>query len=287
MIVTHSPTLGGMEVQELTASKTRKSDRISISIGIQVSGTDLAGQHFSDVVQTVMVSRNGCCLLSKRSLAPGQKIYLQRMGSREEAVGRVVGQTGICSDGNLYGVEVLNPVENFWGIRFPPQKELEKGAVRVLLKCTACQNCEEAALNEVDLSVFQISHRLTRKCQACSANTVWEPVPDKTGPEGAQTLFPAAGQKSDKRKYSRINMKTVACVGPPGPRAEIVDVVNISRGGICFRSSRIYPEDTWVQVAVPFTPGAANISVAGRIVRYRKMNNALTEYGVEYVKGQD
>src|ERR1035438_9418544 len=76
----------------------------------------------------------------------------QRMGSGEEAVGRVVGQTGIRSEGNLYGVEVLEQGDNFWGIRFPQQKELEQSPVRVLLKCSACQNCEVTALNEVDLT---------------------------------------------------------------------------------------------------------------------------------------
>ena len=269
----------GMAAQPATASTTRKGDRISISISVQISCADLTGEHFSEVVQTVNVSRNGCCLLLKRSLSLGQKIHLQRMGSREEAVGRVVGQTGICAEGNLYGIEVLNPGENFWGIRFPKQKELEEGTVRVLLKCSACQTCEEAALNEVDLSVFQITHRLTRKCQACSANTMWETVPHETEADGTKN-----GKKPDKRKYARISMKTAACIGPPGPRADVVDVVNVSRGGVCFHSSRTYGVDTWVQVAVPYTPGAANIFVAGRIVRSRKLDGTLTEYGVEYAK---
>jgi len=267
-----------------TVSTTRKGDRISISISVQISCTDLTGEHFTDVVQTVNVSRNGCCLLLKRSLTIGQKIYLQRIGSHEEAPGRVVGQTGICSEGNLYGIEVLNPAENFWGIRFPKQKELEEGTVRVLLKCSVCQNCEEAALNEVDLSVFHITHRLTRKCQACSTNTVWETVLHKTEVGGAQNDLLAAGKTPNRRKYARISMKTVACVGQPDPRADVVDVVNVSRRGVCFHTSRIYGQDTWVQIAVPYTPGAANIFVAGHIVRSRKMDNALTEYGVEYTK---
>jgi hypothetical protein len=62
-------------------------------------------------------------------------------------------------------------------------------------------------------------------------------------------------------------------------------VVNVSRGGVCFHSSRIYAQDTWIQIAVPYTPGAANIFVAGRIVRCRKLDKALIEYGVEYAKG--
>jgi hypothetical protein len=272
-----------MEVQEAAVSAPRKGDRISISISVQVSFTDLRGEHFSEVAQTVNVSRSGCCLLLKRSLASGQKIRFQRIGSGEEAVGRVVGQTGIRSEGNLYGVEVLDQGDNFWGIRFPEQKELEHSPVRVLLKCATCQSCEVVALNEVDLSVFQITHRLTRKCQVCSASTLWEQVPDKVGPQES----PRAEKKPEKRKHGRVNMKTVACVGPLGPSADKVDVENISRGGMCFRSSRTYREDSWVQVAVPYTEGAANIFVAGRIVRSRKINNELTEYGVEYVKTED
>jgi hypothetical protein len=272
-----------MEVQEPATSTARKGDRVSISLSVQISSTDLKGDHFSEVVQTSNVSRHGCCLLLKRTLAPGQKIWLRRAGG-EEAIGRVVGQTSICSEGNLYGVEVLNPGENFWGIRFPAQKELEEASVRVLLTCTVCHNCEEAALNEVDLSVFQITHHLTRKCQACAANTVWTTVPHKADAGDPHNQLSATGKKPDQRKSPRVNMKTMACIGPLGPDADVADVINVSRGGVCFRSPRAYPEDTWIQVAVPYTPGTANIFVAGRIVRSRKITNGLTEYGVEYVK---
>ena|ERR1700733_8304130 len=272
-----------METQQSAASTTRKGDRISISISVRVSCIDLAGEHFTDVVQTANVSRNGCCLLLKCSLAPGQKIRLQRIGSGEEAVGRVVGQAGIRSEHNLYGVEVLNPSDDFWGIRFPRQKELEESHSRTLLKCAVCQTHHVTALNEVELFVFQTTHRLTRLCDVCSANTVWEPVPDKTVPE--ELL--ATGKKRERRKYGRINMKAVACIGPVGREADIVEVVNISRGGICFRSSQTYHEDSWVQIAVPYTQDAANIFVAGCIVRCLKISNDLTEYGVEYVKSRD
>ena len=273
-----------MEVREAPTSMARKGDHISISISAQISCTDMKGEHVSEAVRTVSISRHGCCLLAKRSLAPGQKIWLQRIGHGEEAVGRVVGQTGICSEGNLYGIEVLNPGDNFWGIRFPPQKELEKGPVRVLLTCTACQTCEATALNEIDFSVFQISHHLTRKCQKCSINTVWKTVPQKADATGSQNEMLAAGKKPDKRRSVRISMKTMACIRPLGPEADVAEVVNISRGGICLRSSRIYAEDTWVHVAVPYMPAAANIFVAGRIVRAVKMDNGLNEYGVEYGK---
>jgi len=264
-----------------TATATRKGDRVSISIAVRVSATDASGQHFTDVVQTVNVSRNGCCLVTKKSLVPGQKIYLRRLGSEEEAVGRLVGQVGLRDDGNLYGIEVLNPGDSFWGIRFPPQKELEQGAVRILLQCSGCKSCEEVALNEVDLSVFQITHRLTRRCQTCGNNSMWETVPDgRSGSDASGTSV----KKAEKRRHPRISMRTTGCIGPVGLNADVVDVMNVSRGGVCFRSVRVYPQDTWVQVAVPYTANAANIFVAGRIVRSRKLIDGLVEYGVEYVK---
>jgi hypothetical protein len=269
-----------MELKEAPVSATRKGDRVSISIGVQISGADTAGQHFSEIMHTVNVSRSGCCLLTKRSLPPGQKLRLIRTGNAEEVSGRVVGQTGMRPEGNLFGVEVLNASENFWGIRFPQQKDLEHGAGRTLLKCPACEHTEEVALNEVELSVFQITHHLTRKCPTCAATGLWEGVPETSVSANGST----PGKPAEKRRYARISMKTHACVGQPGPNADIVEVVNVSRGGVCFHSSRNYARDSWVQVAVPYTPGAANIFVSGRIVRSRKLGDSATEYGVEYVK---
>ena len=265
-------------------STTRKSDRISISIGVKISWTTPSGKPFTEHVQTVNISRNGCCLLLKRPLLAEQRIHLQRAGSGEEAIGRVVGQTGIRPEGNLYGVEILNVSENFWGIRFPPQKQLEEATVRVLLKCSECQTCEEAALNEVELPVFQVTHRLTRKCQRCGDNTVWETVADATSPAGGPETPGVPSKPSDKRKHPRISMRTLGCVGPAGPNADVVDVINVSRGGVCFRSSRTYLLDSWIQIAVPYTPGAANIFVAGRIAHSRRVDNTSKEYGVAYVR---
>ena len=195
--------------QRTWKSKNQRFQRLAREIVFQSQSAfgsrvlDLAGEHFTDVVQTVNVSRSGCCLPLKRSLAPGQKIHLQRMGSGEEAVGRVVGQTGIRSEHNLYGIEVLNQSDNFWGIRFPRQwgsrfprqKELEESNSRALLKCAVCQTCHVTALNEVELSVFQITHRLTRMCDVCSANTVWEPVPQKPSPEELLATGKKRGQE--------------------------------------------------------------------------------------------
>jgi hypothetical protein len=273
-----------MGVKEATAAKTRRGDRISISIPVQIASTDAGGDHFSEIVQTVNVSRSGCCLLMKRSLFPGQKIYIQRMGNHEEAVGRVVGQTGLRDEGNLFGIEIVRAGASFWGIHFPEQQELEQGAGRTLLKCTSCLNTEEVAMNEVQLSVFQITHHITRRCSVCFSDTLWEAVPDTPDPRSLPTEPGAPGSRPNRRKHARVSMKTSACVGSPGSREDVVEVINVSRGGICFRSSRIYNEDSWVQVAVPYTKGAANIFVAGRIVRCRVINGTLSEYGVEYVR---
>ena len=143
---------------------------------------------------------------------------------------------------------MLNPGENFWGIRVSSTKELVEGYVCVLLRCSACQKCEQATQNEVDLPIFQITHRLTRKYQERSSNTVWETVPHKTEGGGARN-----DKKRDKRKYARISMKTVACVG----------------------QFRLPP---------PTRPVRQTFSWLAASCRSRKVHNALIEYGVEYAK---
>jgi len=39
-----------------------------------------------------------------------------------------------------------------------------------------------------------------------------------------------------------------------------------------------------VEIAVPFTPGGANIFVPGRIVWEKDLDGKLREYGIQYVK---
>ena len=64
---------------------------------------------------------------------------------------------------------------------------------------------------------------------------------------------------------------------------EIVECENISKGGLCFRSRKHYPENSAIQVAVPYSPGQPAIFVAAQIRRVEELSGpGLFRYGVAY-----
>src|SRR5208283_5333958 len=112
------PSNSSMEPQLPAPSERRRSDRVSISFPIMVAGIDLNGKRFSEETKTTTVSRYGCCLALRCSLQADQTIRLRRIDTQVTAVGRVVAPMGSLPDGRLYGVEICNPCEGLWGIRF-------------------------------------------------------------------------------------------------------------------------------------------------------------------------
>jgi hypothetical protein len=81
-------------------------------------------------------------------------------------------------------------------------------------------------------------------------------------------------------------MKAVACIPEFGRDDNIVEVSDISRGGVSFRGGRAYQVNSWIQFAVPTTPDAANIFVSGRIAGRKDPEDDKQEHGVQYVRGQ-
>ncbi len=107
-----------MEPQPPTTIARRRSDRLSIAFPVEASGIDPSGKHFCVKTKTTAVSRYGCCLPLPRLLRPEQEIYLRRVGTKEQATGRVVAPLGPHAKGFLYGVGMVESCEALWGIRF-------------------------------------------------------------------------------------------------------------------------------------------------------------------------
>lgn len=93
-----------------------------------------------------------------------------------------------------------------------------------------------------------------------------------------------AEPRSERRRSPRIAMrKAKACIEAPDKGSEAVELINVSRGGICFRSHRVYPLHCPIRVAAPYTEGGTNLFVSGRIVRvHRDAWGGV--YGVEYTR---
>jgi len=265
---------------EAAGAGKRRSDRVMLSIPIEVTATDLAGRRFTEPSRTEMVSRHGASIVLSKVVSLQQPIRLRRRALDEDVSGRILGQLGIRSDGPVYGVAFATDAPNFWGISFPPPASETDGLPRVLLMCSGCLRQRIFALNEIEFRVFETNQRLSCPCETCDKMTAWTPVPD--GSSGAVAI-PQKGPQD--RQFQRTKVKMMACIQEQGSEADAVQVLDVSRGGISFLSKRAYEKDGWINVAVPYTPGTANIFVAGMIARKQAAEDGYYEYGVKYVKG--
>jgi PilZ domain len=94
-----------------------------------------------------------------------------------------------------------------------------------------------------------------------------------------------AKRRENRRKHIRTRVSFSACVRYRGLDEETVECENISKGGLCFRSRKRYPEDAQIEVAAPYEPGAPAIFVSAQIRHIEKMpEGGLFRYGVAYIK---
>jgi hypothetical protein len=267
------------------------AERVTIRFPIVVWGTDLMGKGFKDVGHTESITRNGATIVVKRLLGPHDTVRIVRASSRYEAMARVVGQTGILPDGNVYGVNIQDPDHALWGIKFPPLSERKRAIWRVLLQCRSCKAREVVYLDEIQSEVFETNNWLSRNCSHCPDWTRWF-LAAKDVKAGKETMIVPANERTkspevsvDKRKHRRVNMQTNGCIREPGMEENIVSVVDVSRGGVKFRTLKEYYVHNWVEVAVPYTRGAANIFVPARITWAESGKpGEWNEYGLAYVK---
>jgi hypothetical protein len=262
--------------------KTREGDEgLSIAIPVQLCGTDLNGQDFVENTRTEHVSVHGARVVLNRFLGPDQQIVIRRAGSRQESIARVVGQIGIRPYGYVYGVELAAGHANFWGVHFPPGSMTTTATV---IRCTCCLTWQKTQLNEVEVAVLQANGILSWACDECCAITFWQVSPEEQSCDSNRQARDLKSTKSNRRKNVRTGMKASACLCQPTGLRDVARVIDVSRGGISFRTSQNYPIYSWVELAAPYTEGGANIFVPGRIVWERPASSGLREYGVQYVR---
>ena len=257
----------------------RRSDRVMVSVPIDVIATDIHGAHFEEACVTEMVSLHGATIALANRASSEHPVRLRRRALDVEVRARILGQMGLRPGRNVYGVAFLEDAPDFWGIRFPPPEEGTDSLARTALMCAECNQILLFALNEIELRVFEANQSLTFGCESCGHNVVWMPVPSNSRFRSQR----AAANPQD-RKHARTRMKATACIQEPGKPDDLVEVLDISRGGVSFRGRHPYAVNSWIHFAVPYTPGAANIFVSGRVAWRREMGNGIHEHGVQYVK---
>lgn len=277
----------------------RRSDRVSLTLLLEASGRDAHGNEFKDPSRTLLINRTGAVVVLDRELSAEQRIHLRRLapteGHREGEV-RIVGQFGRQKDGYLYGIEILSHDRDLWGVEFPPIAESSEAVARMLLECSYCHSREVVYLNEAELRGFEASRGIARHCKTCKIPSIWTQAPNEDEKKMAARAArarraaesaSASKTENEQRERQRMRLKTrlSACIRQAGADDELAVCEDISPIGMCFRSKRRYAIDAPIEVAVPYSPDAANIFLPARIVYSEAMPKAgLFRHGTEYRK---
>jgi PilZ domain len=293
-----------MEPKQTDSVGVRRSGRISKEIPILLSGSDTDGRAFSERTKTLLLSKHGASLLSHHKLIPEQEIFLTSLSNDREINVRVCGKIGEREDGHIYGVAFVDPHVDFWGMEFPPAEKLAKSLTRMTLECTGCKERIAVDFDAMELDVYMVNDGVLRYCKRCLTSTVWkratgDAAPAKPEPlaEPKQEAQPAPVPEApaspptpavipNRRRDRRAKMKCSACIRSWGASEEVVECMDMSRGGFSFRSSRRYSEEAMIEAAIPYTPGGTSIFVPAQIANVRELQKGkLFRYGAAYVRG--
>lgn len=90
----------------------------------------------------------------------------------------------------------------------------------------------------------------------------------------------------DKRRHPRIPCRGVKACIKTDHTADVVDVVNMSRAGLCFQSAEQFVPGTPAAVAIHYVEGGQNIFQNGRIIWAKHRSPDLpAQHGVEFSLG--
>ena len=273
----------------------RSTDRVGLAIQIRIFGADVEGRAFSEQAQTMEVSHNGALILTQRNLTPQDEIVIRRELTGKESPAQIVGQVRSDPAGFVYGIKLLDPGINLWDINFVPLPESERAVARALLECAKCRLREVVYLEEFETEVYHAHRYIYHACKRCRESTIWneaahEPMgrePKIPPPPPAPPPEPALALRAkNERQHNRINCNLRACIRYRQHfDEEVLEVNDLSRGGVCFTTRKYLAPGTKFEIAVPYSPGMANIFVPAEIVRLKSIpDKNLYECGAHYLK---
>ncbi len=61
----------------------RRTDRVSLTVLLEASGTDSNGQEFKEPTRTLLINRGGAVIILERELKPEQQIQIRRQAGAD------------------------------------------------------------------------------------------------------------------------------------------------------------------------------------------------------------
>jgi hypothetical protein len=103
------------------SAKQRRSQRVLLSVRLEVSGKRTNGVAFIEDTSTLIVNAHGGLLLLKEVVAEGQLLTLKHTRTTEETSCTVMNIGPKTNGLTEVGVEFSKPNSKFWRVSFPPE----------------------------------------------------------------------------------------------------------------------------------------------------------------------
>jgi hypothetical protein len=104
--------------------RRRQGSRVHMRVPVEVRCTTADGRHLEEKAQTGVVGVHGAMVRMSCMVEMGTELELTNHLSRQTAKFRVVWARETEENGLWeIGVESLQPLGDFWGVRFPPRDD--------------------------------------------------------------------------------------------------------------------------------------------------------------------
>jgi len=273
----------------------RRSDRLMLTIPLEVSGIDAKGIEFHENARTITLNRHGARIALMRMLAGGQTVRLTNLVIHREANFRVVGPlTPHSEKGGEWGVECVDGQQNIWGIQFPPSPADQASESAALLECRVCHSVALMRTSLVEIEVLGTSGLLPKLCEVCKTTTSWGQAekqvamgapPDEAAMMAAVGVAPLGASRGiDLRRHRRVSLQLPVLVRDYSGQFEVTKTENVSKGGFCFITEKSFMIGEGVMVACPYSKASSqNLEISAKIVRRQNVSGSQRViYGVRY-----
>jgi len=268
----------------------RRSERPLLRIPLHVEGTNADGNLFKERTFTVLISRNGARISLKNPVRVGDRITLTNLLTQQACPFRVVDPIATpMGEGPEWGVECLDPIETFWGVRFPEKREdlPQPEIIDALVECRECHSREMAQLVLEDYRELNNQGSLKRGCPSCGREREWVfgTVEVAIEEPGTHSLDPVYLPVAPPRTLERRAAKRYVVMLPLRTRhwdgeVEETRTENLSKVGICFMSDLVMQERDILFLTVGDRPKEQQVEVSARIAWRRPLEGNKSLYGV-------
>ena len=242
----------GSKKEKEPQAPRRRSERILQRIPIEVSGATASGSRFVERTDTIMISAFGGSISLGYELLPNQFVRIRNLSSGIEEDFRVVGLINVVfSIRREYGVELLNPKSQIWGIKFvaPPEKEQPAA----LMQCSECKKLSLVSLSGSHLDIFLQMGAIALHCESCDMTTRWRPAESRVDASEVQVPAPVTSRPAERRRFPRYRVTMRVSVRRPSGDADREQMVDISKSGLCFLSKRTHEIGEVLRFSLPST----------------------------------